>query len=74
MKASIWLRSRLFTGLKAANQNVRRGRTKAPKRKVLTTHRADAPIQVWCWDITWLPSTVKGRFFLLVHGQGCLQP
>ena len=55
--------STFYRVLKAANQNARRGRAKAPKRRVLTTHRADAPNQVWCWDITWLPSTVKGRFF-----------
>ena len=55
--------STFYRVLKTANQNVRRGRTKAPKRRVLTTHRADSPNQVWCWDITWLPSTVKGRFF-----------
>jgi putative transposase len=30
---------------------------------VLTTHQADDPNQVWCWDITWLPTTVKGRYF-----------
>lgn len=55
--------STFYRVLKAANQNVRRGRAKAPKRRVLTTHRADGPNQVWCWDITWLPSTVRGRFF-----------
>ncbi|WP_146090397.1 DDE-type integrase/transposase/recombinase, partial [Xanthomonas cucurbitae] len=27
--------------------------------------RADAPRQVWSWDITYLPSTVKGQFFKL---------
>ena len=55
--------STFYRVLKAANQHVRRGRAKAPKRRILTTHRADGPNQVWCWDITWLPSTVKGRFF-----------
>lgn len=55
--------STFYRVLKEAKQNVRRGRVKAPKRRVLTTHRADGPNQVWCWDITWLPTTVKGRFF-----------
>jgi putative transposase len=32
-------------------------------RRPITTHQADGPNQVWCWDITWLPTTVKGRFF-----------
>lgn len=55
--------STFYRVLKEANQHVRRGRTKAPKRRVLTTHRADGPNQVWCWDITWLPTTIKGRFY-----------
>lgn len=55
--------STFYRILKARNQLTRRGRAKAPKRRILTTHRADGPNQVWCWDITWLPSTVKGRFF-----------
>ena len=24
---------------------------------------ATGPNQIWCWDITWLRSTVRGRFF-----------
>lgn len=28
-------------------------------------HRATAPNQVWSWDITYLPSTVRGRYFYL---------
>ncbi|MBX9447886.1 hypothetical protein JJO56_19400 [Dickeya chrysanthemi] len=27
--------------------------------------QAGVPNQVWTWDITWLPSTVKGRWFYL---------
>ena len=55
--------STFYRVLKAAGQNQRRGRSKAPVARALTTHRADGPNQVWCWNITWLPSTVKGRFF-----------
>lgn len=55
--------STFYRVLKEANQNSRRGRAKAPKRRALTTHCADAPNRVWCWDITWLPTTVKGRFY-----------
>lgn len=35
------------------------------------THRrpdelvASGPNQVWCWDITWLPSPIRGKFFYL---------
>ncbi|MCY0857241.1 IS3 family transposase [Cupriavidus sp. D39] len=55
--------STFYRVLKAAGQGRRRGRSKAPSARPLTTHRAEGPNQVWCWDITWLPTTVKGRFF-----------
>ena len=55
--------STFYRVLKAAGQGQRRGRSRAPRPQALTTHRADGPNQVWCWDITWMPSTVKGRFF-----------
>jgi putative transposase len=28
-------------------------------------HHATGPNQVWSWDITWLPTVVRGRFFFL---------
>ncbi len=55
--------STFYRVLKAAAMGQRRGRSKAPVMRALTTHRADGPNQVWCWDITWVPSTVKGRYF-----------
>jgi putative transposase len=55
--------STFYRVLKAAQQTQHRGRSKAPQRRVLTTHRATGPNEVWCWDITWMPSTVKGRYF-----------
>jgi transposase InsO family protein len=55
--------STFYRVLKAAQQGQRRGRAKAAQPRPLTTHRADGPNQVWCWDITWMPSTVKGRYF-----------
>jgi transposase InsO family protein len=52
--------------LKAAGQNKRRGRAKAPKAtRPPTTHIATAPGQVWCWDMTYLPAKVMGRWFHL---------
>jgi putative transposase len=30
-----------------------------------TIHRATAPNQVWSWDITYLPTTIRGRFLYL---------
>ncbi|MFM1908788.1 MAG: hypothetical protein RLZZ591_2465 [Pseudomonadota bacterium] len=55
--------STFYRVLKAAGLSHRRGRSKAPVAKALTTHRADGPNQVWCWDITWLPTTLRGRYF-----------
>ena len=55
--------STFYRVLKAANQQHGRGRARRPSRRVVTTHRADGPNQLWCWDITWLPTTVKGQFY-----------
>lgn len=55
--------STFYRVLKAAGLGQRRGRSKAPVARPLTTHRADGPNQVWCWDITWMPTTVRGRYF-----------
>ena len=30
-----------------------------------TVHQASRPNQVWSWDITWLPTTVRGRYLYL---------
>jgi transposase InsO family protein len=52
--------------LRAHGQNARRGRAKAPKAtRPPTTHIATAPRQVWCWDMTYLPANVMGRWFHL---------
>lgn len=43
-----------------------RGQSLPPKPgKQPTTHHADGPNQVWCWDITYLPTRVRGQFFYL---------
>lgn len=33
--------------------------------RAVTLHRASGPNQVWSWDITWLPTTVRGMYFHL---------
>jgi putative transposase len=52
--------------LREHGQTAHRGRTKAPQApRPPTTHIATAPRQVWCWDMTYLPATVVGRWFHL---------
>jgi putative transposase len=52
--------------LRAHGQTARRGRAKVPRAKRQpTTHIASAVSQVWCWDMTYLPATVVGRWFYL---------
>lgn len=55
--------STFYRVLKEADQQHGRGRAKHRSRRVVTTHSADGPNQLWCWDITWLPTTVRGRFY-----------
>jgi transposase InsO family protein len=52
--------------LREAGQNAHRGRAKSPKAKrPAQTHVATAPGQVWCWDMTYLPTQVRGQWFYL---------
>lgn len=52
--------------LREHGQSSHRGRAKAPRAvRPPTTHIATAPGQVWCWDMTYLPATVQGRWFHL---------
>jgi putative transposase len=52
--------------LRAADQHHRRGRSQPPRKLARpTSHMAVAAKQVWSWDITYLPSPVRGQFFYL---------
>lgn len=52
--------------LRAAGQNAHRGAAKAPRKtRPPSTHVATAPAQLWCWDMTYLPAQVAGRWFHL---------
>lgn len=52
--------------LRQHGQNSHRGRAKAPKvQRMPTTHVATGIRQVWCWDMTYLPAIVVGRWFHL---------
>ncbi len=52
--------------LKAEGQSGRRGRARPPSAvKPPSTHVASGPRQVWCWDMTYLPTKVGGRWLYL---------
>ncbi len=55
--------SSFYRVLKEASQQHHRGRAKKPSSRVLTSHCATGPNQVWSWDITWMPAAVKGQFY-----------
>ena len=58
--------SSFYRILNEADQLHHRGRSKeAQRKKPPTTHTAVAPNQVWSWDISYLPSTVRGLFHYL---------
>jgi putative transposase len=59
--------------LHAQGQMNRRGRARPPRTSPLlrvlsrppTTHIAAHPGEVWCWDVTFLPAQIQGRWFYL---------
>ena len=52
--------------LKGEGQMQHRGRAKAPQaRRPPTTHIATGPNQVWCWDMTYLPTLIGGVWYYL---------
>ena len=52
--------------LRAHGQNAHRGRSQAPQAtRAPSTHIATGPGQVWCWDMTYLPTQVQGQWFYL---------
>jgi len=57
--------SSFYRVLRSAEQLSPRGRAKAPTHQRPDPLQASAPNQLWSWDITYLPTTVKGLFFYL---------
>lgn len=58
--------SSFYRVLREADQLQHRGKAKASRQVSRpTAHRATGANQVWSWDITYLASTVVGRFFRL---------
>jgi putative transposase len=57
--------STIYRILRAEGQNAHRGRAKPRTVRKVDEHVATAPNQVWSWDITYLLSSLRGRFFYL---------
>ena len=57
--------STIYRVLRAEGQASHRGRAKRRTVRRVDAHVATAPNQVWSWDITYLLSSVRGRFFYL---------
>lgn len=58
--------SSFYRVLRQHDQQKHRGRSVAPKKTYTpTTHIATAANQLWSWDISYLPSNIKGLFFYL---------
>jgi transposase InsO family protein len=56
--------STMYRVLHDADLQHRRGRARPPRARP-REHRADGPWQLASWDITYLPSCVRGQFFYL---------
>ena len=57
--------STFYRILHEKNQQHIRGKAKSPNRKTPTSHAATAPNQVWTWDITYMGSPVRGKYYYL---------
>jgi len=58
--------SSFYRILKEAGQLHHRGKAQAPKKvNKPKSFKATAPNQVWSWDITYIATTIQGRFFRL---------
>ena len=58
--------SSFYRILHEANEQHHRGRSQKPRRSPAPEgFCATGPNQVWTWDITWLPTSVRGLFFYL---------
>jgi len=57
--------STLYRLLRAAGMQHHRTPSRPAKRREPHRHEASAPNQVWTWDISYLPSNVRGQFYYL---------
>ena len=57
--------STLYRLLRKNGLQHHRGRARHPKKREIPSHLASGANQVWCWDITYLPTTTRGVFYYL---------
>lgn len=57
--------SSFYRVLHEAGQQHHRGRADAPRRREPATHEATGPNQLWCWDVSYLPSGICGLYYYL---------
>lgn len=57
--------STIYRTLREASQLAHRGKSRPKTHSRPNSHEADGPNQVWTWDITYLPTVVRGLFFYL---------
>nr|WP_231372030.1 MULTISPECIES: IS3 family transposase [unclassified Thioalkalivibrio] len=58
--------STFYRLLRAAGEQQRRGRAAAPHNPgPPRRHTATGPNQLWSWDVTYLPTRIRGQFFYL---------
>jgi putative transposase len=57
--------SSFYRVLTEHNENHRRGSRHSGRVGPPRRHEATKPNQVWCWDVTYLKTIVRGRFFYL---------
>lgn len=57
--------STFYRELRKVGEMTHRGRARPATPRAVPTHTATGPNQVWSWDITYLPTTVKGQFLYL---------
>lgn len=57
--------SSFYRVLRQARQQHHRGRSRTPVKTEPVRHIACGPNEIWSWDVTYLPSSVRGQFFYL---------
>ena len=57
--------SSFYRVLHAAGEQHHRGRAETPVRREPATHEATGPNQLWCWDVSYLPSGIRGLYYYL---------